>query len=292
MPGREVAAPPEAPEQTLGQTMRRAAPAVWLRLSFAAALLAAVGAVTPDAAAADAGRTKKAGASQRHARRALSCGAADSGGRARGHHPPHDSRGPRRGRAGQRPAASYRPAAHCHSLAGPRHRAGSLGGTAQRLGQPYAHPAGVGLWPGGQPVISLVGEDGRLLDQARIALVIQQSAGAPQAKNAEPPAPSAQPPALSAAERASAEKVAARGDRELELGNIAQARQFYQRAAQMGLARGALMLGATYDARELARLRAIGVAPNPAEARRWYERALELGAPEAQARLAALAGGG
>ena len=78
----------------------------------------------------------------------------------------------------------------------------------------------------------------------------------------------------------------------MELGNIAQARQFYQRAAQMGLARGALMLGATYDARELARLRAIGVVPNPAEARRWYERALELGAPEAQARLAALAGGG
>jgi Sel1 repeat-containing protein len=145
-------------------------------------------------------------------------------------------------------------------------------------------------------VVRLFSEDGRLLDEARIALVIQPPAGAPQskapAKDAESPPPLASAPPLSAAERARAEKLVARGDHELELGNIAQARQFYQRAAQMGLAHGALMLGTTYDARELARLRAVGVVPNPAEALRWYQRALELGAPEARERLATLAGAG
>lgn len=152
-------------------------------------------------------------------------------------------------------------------------------------------------------VINLVSEDGQLLDQARIALVIQPgpapAAAAPTAIQPSPPPPVAQPPAptsqplpSSPADLAAAEKLAARGDRELEQGNIAQARQFYQRAAQMGLARGALMLGATYDPQELARLRAVGVVPNVAEARKWYERALELGAPEAKARLANLGGGG
>ena len=43
----------------------------------------------------------------------------------------------------------------------------------------------------------------------------------------------------------------ARGEREIEQGNIAVARQFFLRAAQAGLARGALLLAATYDPREL-----------------------------------------
>ena len=69
------------------------------------------------------------------------------------------------------------------------------------------------------------------------------------------------------------------------------ARQFFLRAAQMGLARGAMLLAATYDPRELARAGVQGVQPNLAEARKWYERARELGAPEAEERLARLGGG-
>ena len=98
-------------------------------------------------------------------------------------------------------------------------------------------------------------------------------------------------PILSPQEREGAEKMVARGERDLADGNVALARQFFLRAATAGLARGALLLAATYDPRELARLGVLGVQPSPAVARKWYERAHELGAPEAQERLAGLVGG-
>lgn len=141
-------------------------------------------------------------------------------------------------------------------------------------------------------LISLVDQDGKLLAEARVSLVIQ-----PQASVVAPPSPPqaaapprADVPKLTPADRDNAEKLVVRGQRDLELGNVAQARQFFLRAAQIGLARGAFMLAATYDPHELARLHAVGVQPNVAEARKWYERAAELGAPEAAARLATLGG--
>lgn len=141
-------------------------------------------------------------------------------------------------------------------------------------------------------LISLVGQDGTLLAEARVALIIQpvpQSA-ATEKGGARPavPAPRPNPLALTPADRENAERLIARGERDLEQGNIALARQFFLRAAQAGLARGALLLATTYDPRELARMRAVGVQPNLAEARKWYERALELGASEASERLATL----
>lgn len=150
-------------------------------------------------------------------------------------------------------------------------------------------------------VISLVGEDGTLIAETRVALVIEHAAPQPaKASPALPAAPAAPvPPAATqmqakvpAVDLEAAERLLTRGDRDLEQGNVAVARQFYLRAAQMGLAKAALMLGATYDPRELARLRAVGVQPNVAEARKWYERAIELGLPEAKERLATLGGGG
>jgi len=146
-------------------------------------------------------------------------------------------------------------------------------------------------------IISLVGEDGTLIAEARMALVIERgpppTAVVPKAgpAPAAPAAPKVQA-SPTAADREAAEKLLKRGDSDLKLGNIAVARQFYLRAANMGLAKAALMLAATYDPAELARLRAVGVQPNVAEARKWYERALELGAAEARERLAALGGGG
>ena len=71
---------------------------------------------------------------------------------------------------------------------------------------------------------------------------------------------------------------------------MALARPFFQRAAEAGLARGALLLAATYDPYELASKRVLGVQPNAAVARKWYERARALGAPEAEDRLARLTG--
>jgi hypothetical protein len=146
-------------------------------------------------------------------------------------------------------------------------------------------------------MVSLVGEDGTLLADTTITLVILApppppppvEAARPEPKRTGPALP--KPPILSPTDRESAEKMLTRGERDLEEGNIAVARQFFLRAAQIGLARAALMLAATYDPRELARWRVQGVQPNLAEARKWYERARELGAPEAEERLARLGGG-
>ncbi len=147
-------------------------------------------------------------------------------------------------------------------------------------------------------IVSLVGEDGVPLAEARVTLIIApMPIAAPPAERptpAPPPAGQQAPaarPALSPAERESAEKMVARGERDLQEGNVALARQFFLRAAEAGLARGALLLAATYDPRELARMRVQGVQPNPELARKWYERARELGAPEAEERLTNLSGG-
>ena len=155
----------------------------------------------------------------------------------------------------------------------------------------------VGLTGRSELGISLVTEDGALLAQAKTVLIIEPPA-LPAPKEATrppspPPASPAAPPApvLSPADREAAERFVSRGEREAEQGNIAAARQFYLRAAQIGLARGAMLLAATYDPRELARLGVQGLLPNVGEARKWYERARELGAPEAEERLARLVGG-
>jgi len=95
-------------------------------------------------------------------------------------------------------------------------------------------------------------------------------------------------PNLTPQERAHAEKLIARGLSALEDGTVAVARQFFLRAAEAKLARGALLLAATYDPQELERLGVLGVQPNLDLARKWYDRARLLGAPEAEDRLARL----
>ena len=144
--------------------------------------------------------------------------------------------------------------------------------------------------------LSLIGEDGSLLAEARTVIVVQPPPAPPANETMAAPTPPKPPPAprgpvLSPADREAGEKHIARGEAEIAQGNIAAARQFFLRAAQIGVARGALLLAATHDPRELARWRVQGVLPNLAEARKWYERARELGAPEAEERLARLGGG-
>ena len=75
------------------------------------------------------------------------------------------------------------------------------------------------------------------------------------------------------------------GDRNLGGGRIAQARQFFKRAADAGNALGALRLAQTYDPHELERINARGLQSNIAEARKWYSRARELGASIAGERI-------
>jgi hypothetical protein len=142
--------------------------------------------------------------------------------------------------------------------------------------------------------VSLVNDEGMLLAEAKSMLTIDPpsvAATTPQERplSSQIPAQKTEP-VISPADREAGERFLSRGEHELESGNIAGARQFLQRAAQIGLARGALLLAGTYDPSELARWHVQGVQPNLTEARKWYERALELGAPEAKEHLARLPG--
>jgi TPR repeat protein len=142
--------------------------------------------------------------------------------------------------------------------------------------------------------IQLVSMDGIVLAETSTVLVMEvarmpEPPRAPErnveaAKPVEPPTR----PRLSPDERQRAEKLVSQGDRYLESGNVAIARQFFERATDIGFAVAALRLAATYDPNELTRIGAKGVVPSLAEARKWYERAKQLGAPEADERLTRL----
>jgi hypothetical protein len=147
-------------------------------------------------------------------------------------------------------------------------------------------------------IVTVVASDGAVLAEARSHLVIDpqaitvpaaiEKALTPQA--APPPQPAPAPavspvPGLSAADRERALRLVKRGDEQLAQGGIAQARLFYERAAEAGLALGAMALGATYDPTELERLGVQGLQPEPATAAKWYARARQLGSTEAAQRL-------
>lgn len=78
------------------------------------------------------------------------------------------------------------------------------------------------------------------------------------------------------AARAQAERLVGQGDRQFANGNVAIARQYYARAADLGFAPAAIKLADTFDAKVLARHGVHGVRPNPAEAEKWRRRAAEL----------------
>jgi hypothetical protein len=152
-------------------------------------------------------------------------------------------------------------------------------------------------------VINLLSADGTLLAEARSALVIGTPVGAPPVERpadsgpVSPPAPvlaiRPQLPRvfeLPPQEKARAERLLAKGEEYFASGNILGARDFFERAADVGLAAAALRLAATFDPAELQRAEAKGVVADRALARKWYERARELGAPEAVERLARLNG--
>jgi hypothetical protein len=149
----------------------------------------------------------------------------------------------------------------------------------------------------GEITITLVAVDGTVIAEAKTALVVATSAMLPPADRpvAEPKAARAGAaysavPQLSAETKARAERLLVRGEEYLATGNIVAARDFFERAADAGLAAAALRLATTYDPAELRRLQLRGVVPDPPLARKWYERAQELGAPEASDRLAKLSG--
>ena len=104
------------------------------------------------------------------------------------------------------------------------------------------------------------------------------------------PAPPAAPaaPAMKPEDRERALRLHARGDAEFDSGDIAAARQLYQRAAQAGLPEAAMAMGMTFDPAELSRRGVRGLKGDPETARKWYSRAQDLGAPGAAERISRL----
>ena len=110
------------------------------------------------------------------------------------------------------------------------------------------------------------------------------SAAQPSNTPSAPPTPAASP-------RLPTEEIGellARGDALLRTGDVASARLFYERAANAGDGRAALLVGATFDPAFLARDALRGVRGDPAQARYWYRRAHDLGEAEAERRLKSL----
>jgi hypothetical protein len=144
-------------------------------------------------------------------------------------------------------------------------------------------------------IVTIVNEDGAVLGEARSALVIGTTAQAVAPAKPEDLPPTGRtgpnseatprPPELSSQERERGLTYLKRGDEQLAQGNFGTARLFYERAANAGLAQGAMALAGTYDAAELERLNVRGVQPDANEARRWYERANQLGASDTKQRL-------
>lgn len=147
-------------------------------------------------------------------------------------------------------------------------------------------------------IITVVAADGSVLAEARSRLMVTPLPAEPatvlSARTPPPASPDqgiapAAPPVpganLEPAERERALRLLKKGDEQLAEGGIAQARLLYERAAEIGLALGAMALATTYDPAELNRLGVQGLQPDRAAATKWYERARQLGSTEATQRL-------
>jgi uncharacterized protein len=79
-----------------------------------------------------------------------------------------------------------------------------------------------------------------------------------------------------------------RGNELLAAGDVAAARLFFMRAAQLGSPHAATMVGKTYDPEVFRTAGIVGLQPDAALAREWYRRGAGNGDAEAGIRLAAL----
>lgn len=95
------------------------------------------------------------------------------------------------------------------------------------------------------------------------------------------PAPTPAP----AADPRQADALLARGDDLLATGDVAAARLFYQRAAELGSAAAATAVGQTYDPGVLELLRVRGARGDVQVAAEWYRKAIAAGDRQAEIRL-------
>jgi hypothetical protein len=80
-----------------------------------------------------------------------------------------------------------------------------------------------------------------------------------------------------------------KGDMLMKTGDLIIARQFYNRAFEMGAAEGALGVARTYDPSVFAELKVQGITPDVAKAAEWYEKAKAAGVTGADVALTSLA---
>jgi hypothetical protein len=97
------------------------------------------------------------------------------------------------------------------------------------------------------------------------------------------PTPAAAPVAAPDTQQAVA--LLARGDDMLATGDVAAARLFYQRAAELGSAAAATAVGQTYDPGVLELLRVRGARGDVGTAAEWYRKAIAAGDRQAEIRL-------
>jgi len=145
----------------------------------------------------------------------------------------------------------------------------------------------VGTQGSSEITIMLVNLDGIVLAEAKMALVTAPRPPAPKevASAAGATAFIPEAPTMSPAEREGALRVHAKGQQQLDSGNVYAARKYFERGVEAGLPESAVALAATYDPAELPKLPVVGLKPDVQAARTWYEKARELGAPEAAERL-------
>jgi hypothetical protein len=117
---------------------------------------------------------------------------------------------------------------------------------------------------------------------------IELPAPPPVARPAPVAAPSFSPPPRTL-DRDEIAALYKRGEQLIQQGDIAAARLMFTRAAEVGDARSALALGASYDPDVLKKLGVLGVAADAALAREWYSKASGFGSREAAQRIDLLA---
>lgn len=141
-------------------------------------------------------------------------------------------------------------------------------------------PEGAQGWS--EVALALVAPDGKVLAEAKTRLVV---ASRSEAGSGAMVTPADKPGRVTPEDRERALQLHSQGQEQLDIGNIAAARRFFELATAAGLAESVMALAATYDPNELARHGSLGPRPDVDAARRWYQRARELGAVEAEARL-------